>query len=75
MVLGVDMVVIVQSVVILLIFSGIAGVFKVLRDIRGELRVLNGRLGRMEVKIVDHEELDNTRFAAILRDITRLESQ
>lgn len=78
--LSLDVAIIAQSVIVLLILGGITGVFKFIwnirddiRDVRDELRSLNGKVGKIEIKIADHERLDDTRFATVLRDLSRLE--
>lgn len=45
-----------------------------LQRILGQLRTLNGRMIKLEVKLDDHTGEDDRRFAAGQRDIDRLES-
>lgn len=64
---------IIQTLILFTITGGIGWISRRHREVRDELRKLDGRLVKMETKVANHEELDDNRFATLLRDLDRLE--
>lgn len=63
------------QVVIVLLESGLGALLvflvKLVRDVRDDLRVQNGRIGKLEMWATGHEKLDDERFRVIMDQLER----